>query len=101
LKEKPESLAIIGGGPIGCELGQMFSRLGVRVTILQKGPRPARQGRFAGERIGACNPRDRRNTSADQRRDRRSQANGERRLPALLRPEYLEQRVARLSRPSA
>jgi len=39
LKEKPESLAIIGGGPIGCELGQMFSRLGVRVTILQKGPR--------------------------------------------------------------
>jgi len=39
LKKKPESLSIIGGGPIGCELGQMFSRLGVKVTILQKGPR--------------------------------------------------------------
>jgi pyruvate/2-oxoglutarate dehydrogenase complex dihydrolipoamide dehydrogenase (E3) component len=39
LKEKPESLLIIGGGPIGCELGQMFGRLGVKVTILQKGPR--------------------------------------------------------------
>lgn len=39
LKEKPESLLIIGGGPIGCELGQMFQRLGVKVTILQRGPR--------------------------------------------------------------
>jgi pyruvate/2-oxoglutarate dehydrogenase complex dihydrolipoamide dehydrogenase (E3) component len=39
LKEKPESLLIVGGGPIGCELGQMFCRLGVKVTILQRGPR--------------------------------------------------------------
>ncbi len=39
LKEKPESLIVIGGGPIGCELGQMFNRLGVKVTILQKGKR--------------------------------------------------------------
>lgn len=29
----PKSLAIIGGGVIGCELGQMFARLGVAVTI--------------------------------------------------------------------
>ncbi|MEO6870584.1 MAG: mercuric reductase [Chthoniobacterales bacterium] len=34
LQEKPESLLIIGGGPIGCELGQMFQRLGVKVTLL-------------------------------------------------------------------
>ncbi|MDQ3200045.1 MAG: mercuric reductase [Verrucomicrobiota bacterium] len=39
LKEKPESLLIIGGGPIGCELGQMFGRLGVKVTIVQHGAR--------------------------------------------------------------
>jgi pyruvate/2-oxoglutarate dehydrogenase complex dihydrolipoamide dehydrogenase (E3) component len=39
LKEKPESLLIIGGGPIGCELGQVFGRLGVRVTLLEHGPR--------------------------------------------------------------
>ena len=39
LKEKPASLLIIGGGPIGCELGQMLDRLGVKVTILQRGPR--------------------------------------------------------------
>ena len=30
----PESLLILGGGPIGCELGQVMRRLGVRVTIL-------------------------------------------------------------------
>ncbi len=38
MKGKPERLAILGGGPIGCELGQVFGRLGVRVTILQKSP---------------------------------------------------------------
>ena len=30
----PESLIVLGGGPIGCELGQVMNRLGVRVTIL-------------------------------------------------------------------
>lgn len=29
----PESLLVIGGGIIGCELGQMFARAGVKVTI--------------------------------------------------------------------
>ena len=29
-------LAVIGGGPIGCELAQAFRRLGVQVTIVQK-----------------------------------------------------------------
>jgi pyruvate/2-oxoglutarate dehydrogenase complex dihydrolipoamide dehydrogenase (E3) component len=37
LKEKPESMVVLGGGPIGCELGQAFSRLGARVTIVQHG----------------------------------------------------------------
>ncbi len=39
LADKPESMLIIGGGPIGCELGQMFGRLGVKVTIVQRGAR--------------------------------------------------------------
>ena len=30
----PESLIVLGGGPIGCEMGQVMNRLGVRVTIL-------------------------------------------------------------------
>lgn len=36
LKEKPRRLVVLGGGPIGCELGQVFARLGVEVTILQR-----------------------------------------------------------------
>lgn len=34
LKQRPNNLAIIGAGPIGCELGQAFSRLGSNVTII-------------------------------------------------------------------
>lgn len=30
----PKNLLVIGGGPIGCELSQAFSRLGSKVTIL-------------------------------------------------------------------
>jgi pyruvate/2-oxoglutarate dehydrogenase complex dihydrolipoamide dehydrogenase (E3) component len=33
---KPASMIVLGGGPIGCELGQTFSRLGVQVTIAQR-----------------------------------------------------------------
>lgn len=38
-KELPSSLTVLGGGPIGLELGQMFSRFGVKVTIVEAGPR--------------------------------------------------------------
>lgn len=34
----PSSLVFIGGGPIAVELAQACHRLGVRVTVLQKGP---------------------------------------------------------------
>ena len=34
LRKRPERLLVVGGGPIGCELGQSFSRLGSKVTIL-------------------------------------------------------------------
>ena len=33
LREKPQSLAILGAGAIGCELAQAFARLGVRVEL--------------------------------------------------------------------
>jgi pyruvate/2-oxoglutarate dehydrogenase complex dihydrolipoamide dehydrogenase (E3) component len=35
----PSSLVVLGGGPIGCELAQVFARFGVRVTVVQHGPR--------------------------------------------------------------
>ncbi|MEC4990397.1 MAG: FAD-dependent oxidoreductase, partial [Oscillatoria sp. PMC 1068.18] len=38
LQKRPQSLAIIGGGPIGCELGQAFHRLGSQVTIISSSP---------------------------------------------------------------
>jgi pyruvate/2-oxoglutarate dehydrogenase complex dihydrolipoamide dehydrogenase (E3) component len=38
LTEIPDSLAVIGGGPIGCELAQAFSRLGSQVIIFHKNP---------------------------------------------------------------
>jgi pyruvate/2-oxoglutarate dehydrogenase complex dihydrolipoamide dehydrogenase (E3) component len=37
LEEQPEHLVILGGGPIGMELGQAFRRLGSKVTILEAG----------------------------------------------------------------
>jgi len=36
LREQPKRLVIIGGGPIGCELGQCFARLGTKVTQIQR-----------------------------------------------------------------
>jgi pyruvate/2-oxoglutarate dehydrogenase complex dihydrolipoamide dehydrogenase (E3) component len=31
----PESLIVLGGGAVGCELGQVFARFGTRVSILE------------------------------------------------------------------
>jgi dihydrolipoamide dehydrogenase len=37
--EVPESLAVVGGGAVGCELAQFYRRLGSRVTLIDVNPR--------------------------------------------------------------
>ena len=36
LEKKPEHLLILGGGPVGIELAQAFTRLGIKVTVFEK-----------------------------------------------------------------
>ena len=36
LEKRPDRFAIIGAGPIGCEMGQTFARLGSQVQILEQ-----------------------------------------------------------------
>ena len=36
LEELPGRMVVVGGGPIGCELGQAFARLGSRVVIVAR-----------------------------------------------------------------
>lgn len=51
----PERLAVLGGGPVACELGQAFRSLGSKeVTLLDRGPRLLeRLEPFVGEKVAA------------------------------------------------
>lgn len=62
LKELPRRLLVMGGGNVGCELGQAFARLGAEVTIIEVAERllPREDADAAGlvteqlRRDGAC-----------------------------------------------
>ncbi len=51
-KEVPESLIVIGGGPVGCELAQAWSSLGSKVTLFEPEDRVlAHEEPFAGDLV--------------------------------------------------
>lgn len=55
----PKRLAVIGGGPLGCELAQAFCRLGSQVTIVQDEPKfLPREERDAAEILSRSMARD-------------------------------------------
>ena len=39
IERPPESLIVVGGGPMACETSQALQRLGVAVTMIERGPR--------------------------------------------------------------
>ena len=57
--ELPRRIAVIGAGPIGCELAQAFARFGAEVTILEVAPQILiREDRDAAERVERAIVRD-------------------------------------------
>jgi pyruvate/2-oxoglutarate dehydrogenase complex dihydrolipoamide dehydrogenase (E3) component len=59
LTELPHRIAVIGAGPIGCELAQVFRRFGAEVTLLEVGPQILiREDRDAAERVERAFVRD-------------------------------------------
>jgi len=59
LTELPRRLAVIGAGPIGCELAQAFARFGARVTLLEALHQILpREDRDAAARVEAALRRD-------------------------------------------
>jgi pyruvate/2-oxoglutarate dehydrogenase complex dihydrolipoamide dehydrogenase (E3) component len=55
LVELPPRLAVVGAGPIGCELAQTFARFGSRVTLIESGTQIlAREDRDAAANLQAA-----------------------------------------------
>jgi dihydrolipoamide dehydrogenase len=54
-KRIPQSMIVLGGGPVGCELAQAWSTLGTKVTLVEGGEHLlSREEPFAGEQVAAA-----------------------------------------------
>jgi pyruvate/2-oxoglutarate dehydrogenase complex dihydrolipoamide dehydrogenase (E3) component len=52
LKELPQRLLVLGGGPVGVEMAQALARMGVAVTLVERSARPlAREAEVAGKAL--------------------------------------------------
>jgi dihydrolipoamide dehydrogenase len=54
IARRPSSVLVVGGGPVGCELAQVFARFGTRTTLVEAGPQLAgREHPKVAERLSA------------------------------------------------
>lgn len=56
-RERPRSLLVVGGGPVGCEIAQLYARFDVPVTMVEMadalvGSEPSGIGALVAERLG-------------------------------------------------
>ena len=84
LRQRPDRLVVLGGGPIGSELTQTFARLGSRVTQVEMAPRILLRededvSKLVTERFRAEGV----NVLADHKAERVEVVNGEKQLVAL------------------
>ena len=81
LKEVPERLLVLGGGPVGVEMAQVVRRFGAEVTIVENSAHVlSREARAAGEALGEALTSDGIELRLAARANRAEEANGTYRL---------------------